>query len=225
MKKFILLGALVLGIFTFSNTQVVNAEEESTSTGATITFTGDNTDPTNPVDPTDPDEPGTEPGTGMEGPLSLDYVPQMAFGSQKITGNVETYDLTDLKPYIQVTDKRGTGAGWKVSVSLTSFENTDASKSFDGVITFKNAATATTTGNSSVSPTASDPVTVTSGSSEQKLVGTTANNQGMGTWVTRWFPTGSQATTNDSVQLTVNTANVSTDSYKANLNWIISNAP
>ncbi|MDQ0363293.1 WxL domain-containing protein [Breznakia pachnodae] len=225
MKKIILLSALVLGVFAFSNKQVINAEEESTSTGATITFKGDNTDPTNPVDPTDPDNPGTGPGTGMEGPLSLDYVPEMTFGTQEITGNVETYDLTNLQPYVQVTDKRGSGAGWKVSVSLTSFQNTDASKSFDGVITFKNGETATTTGNNSVSPTASNPVTITSGNSEQKLVGTTAANQGMGTWVTRWFPTENDATLNDSVQLTVNTANVSTDSYKANLNWIISNAP
>lgn len=225
MKKIILLSALVLTVFAFNNSQAINAEEESTSTGATITFTGDNTDPTGPVDPTDPDKPGTGPGTEMEGPLSLDYVPEMGFGTQEITGDVETYDLVGLQPYIQVTDKRGTGAGWKVSVSLTAFNNNDSSKSFDGVIKFKNAETLTTTGNNSVSPTASNPVTITSGQGEQKLVGTTASNQGMGTWITRWFPTESEATSNDSVQLTVNTVNVSTDSYKANLNWIISNAP
>ena len=224
MKKIILLCTLVFGITLFSDAQPILADE-TTSTGAAITFTGDNTDPTSPVDPTNPDNPGTNPGTGMGGPLSLDYVPSMAFGTQTISGNVETYNLIDLKPYIQVTDKRGTGTGWKVSVSLSAFENDDASNSFDGVITFKNAQTATTTGNTSPSPSAANPVVITSGAGEQILVTTTAAKQGMGTWVTRWFASDTNQTTNDSVLLTLNTANVSADSYTADLNWIISNAP
>ncbi|MDF9825465.1 hypothetical protein M2475_001930 [Breznakia sp. PF5-3] len=225
MKKKFLLSVLAFGMVMFGSIYTINAEDESTSTDATIAFTGGDTSPTSPVDPDNPDTPGTNPGTNMEGPLSLDYVPALAFGTHEITGNVATYDLTDLKPYIQVTDKRGTGKGWKVSVSMTTFTNGDSSSSFSGVLSFKNPEVKTTTGNTSTPPTAS-VATVTSGAGEQKLVGTNADNQGMGTWITRWYPTASATNNlNDAIQLTVNTGNATTDSYTATVNWIISNAP
>lgn len=224
MKSKLIVGIALVGLIAGSYTQVASADE-SVSTNATITFTGDNTDPTSPVDPTDPDSPGDGTGTGMSGPLSLDYVPTMDFGTHSISGQVETYESTNLTPYIQTTDKRGSGAGWKVTVSLTSFTNDSSSSSFDGTMTLTNPGVLTTTTNSNTdAPTASSSVTVSPALGDQLLVGTTADNQGMSTWVTNWLPT-TTGTTNNSATLTVNTSGVITDAYTATLNWTIHDAP
>lgn len=221
MKKRFLLSAAIAGLFSVSALSPIAAETVSTETG--ITFTGDNTDPTSPVDPSNPNNPGTEPGTGMAGPLSLDYVPELGFGSQSIKNQVETYEVENLQPYIQVTDKRGSGAGWKVSASLSTFTNEAGTRSFSGVLNFANGEVVSTTGNPSGAPTTSN-VAITSGDAEKKLVGTTAADQGMGTWVTRWFP-NAPVSKNDSIKLTVDTRGLAADAYTADLNWIISNAP
>lgn len=76
--------------------------------------------PINPIDPEKPIKPGTN------GPLSIDYVSDFQFGEQMISTKDQTYyalpqvfegELPDTANYIQVTDKRGTSAGWDLSVS------------------------------------------------------------------------------------------------------------
>ena len=65
------------------------------------------------------------------GPLSLDYVSSIDFGTQKITMfEKKTYESTSLKPFIQVTDNRGTGAGWKVTAAACSFNRWNEGYSF-----------------------------------------------------------------------------------------------
>ena len=79
--------------------------------------------PTEPLDPTDEDNPTDEP-THNKGPLSLDYVSSIDFGTQKINMyKKEIYESTSLKPFIQITDNRGTGAGWKVTAAASSFND------------------------------------------------------------------------------------------------------
>ncbi len=94
MKKSILysLAATTLLSTTLLTGILANADEsgDTTTTTAKITFTGGNDDPVNPVDPdnpdnpvnpVDPDDPDNH-GTDDNGPLSIDYVSNISFGTQ-----------------------------------------------------------------------------------------------------------------------------------------------
>ncbi|WP_103653040.1 WxL domain-containing protein [Bacillus thuringiensis] len=87
-------------------------------------------DPTNPVTPTDPNLPGgitPDPGD-TTGPLSIDFASEFNFGQQKITTVDTIYNAepqgykkadgtsTTGPNYVQVTDNRGTLAGWSLEV-------------------------------------------------------------------------------------------------------------
>jgi len=135
MKKLkplvILLG---LGaIFSFES--LVFAQVNYDSIG-NVTFTP-YTGITPPVDPENPDEvvdpfPNPEPGTN--GPLSIDFASSFNFGTHEISNLNQTYyaipqliKIEDLSvidgyrfenraKYIQVSDNRGTNAGWTLQV-------------------------------------------------------------------------------------------------------------
>lgn len=226
MKKFIILmlaGTLATGLAA----PAAFAAGTSTS-DATITFTEDGS-ATKPKDPDDPDKESGDDGTEMAGPLSIDYVPDLDFGEYVLNGKNQTYNATTMKPYIQVSDKRGTGAGWKVSAKLSHFTTagtTEGSQgnSFPGVLTFRNPTTVSTTGNNSKPPVTETSITLASGDTEKKLVGTENPGDGMGSWLTRWYPKN-ETTSNDSLTLTLNTSNAYADSYKASVTWILSDAP
>ena len=95
-------------------------------------------DPKEPLDPDDPNNPDDEP-TGNDGPLSLDYVSSIDFGTQKVIINKEqTYESTSLKPFIQITDNRGTGAGWKVTAAASPFNDGTKDTLSGAKITFNN---------------------------------------------------------------------------------------
>ena len=82
--------------------------------------------PVRPVDPTNPD--GPNPGT--PGPLSIDYASSLDFGSNEISNKDQTYfaraqtyknpdgSASELATanYVQVSDLRGTNAGWVLKV-------------------------------------------------------------------------------------------------------------
>ncbi|MBG5844585.1 WxL domain-containing protein, partial [Pseudomonas aeruginosa] len=108
------------------------AQVASIQSNADITFALDNT-VTPPVNPTNPSQPVTpnpadphQPGTA--GPLSIDYVSNIHFGSKQIQAGTAIYsaqldqvqnstgDLISVPNYVQVTDKRGLNLGWKLSV-------------------------------------------------------------------------------------------------------------
>ncbi|MEG0283655.1 MAG: WxL domain-containing protein [Erysipelotrichales bacterium] len=189
---------------------------------ALVSFTADDT-PTNPVDPTDPDNPGTGPGTGTAGPLSIDYVPELAFGSQKITGKIETYSTTNKTPYVQVTDKRGTGAGYSVSAKLSNFQvGADTTKILkDARLDFNNSEMATISSNGAAAPTAKDKFTLSANGDAVEVL-KAEKNQGMGTWIERWL---SSADANENIKLTVNTANALSEAYEGTIDWTIGVTP
>ncbi|COI86045.1 Uncharacterised protein [Streptococcus pneumoniae] len=87
-----------------------------------------NPDPNKPLDPKDPD--GNDPKPGTAGPLSLDFASSFDFGKQEITSVDKTYnasaqmigtgkDAKYVPDYTQITDNRGTFAGWTLSVKET----------------------------------------------------------------------------------------------------------
>lgn len=221
-----------------------------------ITFeSGGGGDPTGPVDPEKPDESVIldevnvkERITDNTGELRLDVVPVFDFGTQNNTVGEKIYsavlpkDLTtsekdaNIPYYVQVTDLRGTGAGWTLSAKMTSQFTDTASHSLDGAtIDFTNTAAASKSG--TVVPT-----TVTSAS---QLSYTTANNvggnlvviakaatnEGMGVSAIRFGDTArhnaAQTVTADkSVKLTIPAATqVYSSTYNATIQWTLTVGP
>lgn len=213
---------------------VALAEIASTGTSqATITFTP-NTDPTDPVDPEDPSQPldpedpdnPTDPGTGEPGPLSLDYVSSIHFGEYKQLTQ-PYYEAKSIKPFIQVSDKRGTGAGWKVIAQASPFTNEEGIETLPGAtITLRNGEAVAV--NPTNSPQPAQEVKLVSGG-EAVTVVTAEPHTGMGTWVTRWFPsnykTDDRPKTNDNVTLEIPDGYESAGKHSATITWTLMDAP
>lgn len=206
-----------------SNTAGSNNTVNFKSGEGDITNPVDPTDPTNPVapspiDPTDP----TNPGTGNKGPLSIDYASNIKFGEQKIAGKDMVYSAINKDPFVQVTDTRGTGAGWHLSASASEFQNADKTKTLKGAeLSFKNGQVKATSDNSvSVNPTASD--VVFSNTSPQLILNAKAG-EGRGTWLNVWSAAGEK---NDNVQLKVLAGSADADTeYTATIVWELADAP
>jgi hypothetical protein len=135
----LILGSLVVGVAspTFADENGDQAESK-----ANVTFKADDegstTDPGNPGEPDGPGEPDEGDGdNGNGGPLRIDYVTNINFGEQTISGsNAEYHPLLTpwthnkgqesekrvfIPQFVQVTDNRGTNEGWELQVSRSQF--------------------------------------------------------------------------------------------------------
>lgn len=223
----------------------VSAATNSVNTTGDVTFKEDTT-PVGPVDPTNPDKPvdPTNPVTPTNGPLSIDYASSFNFGEQKISAKDETYyasfdtvkntggGVVNKPNWVQVTDKRGTNAGWKLQVQQgAQFSTTQngTSKELKGAqIKIKNGTVATTTDNKATAPTASTEVPLIPGTSSQagaaQDVMTAQSNQGMGTWVDAF---GSSTTGDKSISLSIPgvSEKVKDAKYTTQLTWLLNDTP
>ncbi|MGL6197565.1 MAG: WxL domain-containing protein [Lachnospiraceae bacterium] len=223
-----------------------------------ITFqTGGGGEATGPVDPEKPDESVVldevndvrERITDNRGELRLDVVPVFDFGTQNNTVGEKIYsavlpkDLTtsekdpNIPYYVQVTDLRGTGAGWTLSAKMTSQFTDTASHSLDGAtIDFTNTAAASKTG--TVAPTtvttASQLYYTTAnnaGGGNLVVIAQAATNEGMGVSAIRFGDTArhndAQTVTADkSVKLTIPaTTQVYSSKYNATIQWTLTVGP
>ncbi|MBA3927714.1 WxL domain-containing protein [Listeria rustica] len=238
LGKVFLAGVFVVGgTFTYAAPTFAATVGSTTSTGD-VTFTVDN-GPTTPTDPTDPTTPvtPTDPTTPTSGPLRIDYVSNIHFGNQKISGSDVVYkakfDAVTLPnstvkyvpSYVQVTDNRGSNAGWKLQVSNTQFASgsnmlTGAElKLVDGTLN---------SSNTSAMPTSSGDVTLSGDSVNQDVVNAPIS-KGMGTWTHAFGTTLGADTTseNSSVTLSVpgTTAKSPTATYATTLTWTLSDTP
>src|SRR5699024_1746651 len=150
-----------------------------------------------PLDPVDPNNPTDSP-TGNAGPLTLDYVSSIDFGVHEIAGGTKIYEAETLKPFIQVTDRRGTGTGWTVTAQASALTQGETATLSGSIIGF-NGGEAVSAGNAEA-PTSVQPVVLNTCGDAVSVV-TAAVNQGLGTWVNRWFPTDSEAILNNNVTL------------------------
>ena len=203
---------------------VLAATVSTVTSSATVTFTP-GTDVTNPVDPDDPSKPLDPPGqgTGEAGPLSIDYVPNITFGSQTISGSQKVYNAGELKPFVQVTDVRGTGAGWNVIAKATAFSDGTNESLKGSTITFAGGY-ALSSNLSATKPTVSNPVVLTTDSAESTVI-SASENSGLGTWIDRWYPTETTATSNDNVTLTVPAGSATAKTHTSTITWTLADAP
>lgn len=248
MNQLLMVGVVLMSSATMMNlTSVVHAADNSVNTTGDVTFKED-TDPVNPVDPVDPDNPvdPVDPVNPTNGPLSLDYASSFHFGEQKISAKDETYyaafdkvkgsadgQTVDKPNWVQVTDKRGTNAGWKLQVQqglqLTTGKDADAKELKGAVISLSNPSVKTTSDNKAAAPTAKGTITLVPGTKSEdgvvpgaaQDVMTAASDQGMGTWVDAF---GDETTGNQSIALSVPGASekVKDGKYTTELTWLLS---
>ena len=183
----------------------------------TVAFT-DPTSTVTPIDPTQPSDPNTT--TGETGPLTIDLVPTLDFGSHEIASGSQTYSLTAGNPEIQASDRRGVGAdgsatGWAVSVSMTDFVNgsqklTGASLSFDAASEVKTSANNTT----SIAPTSVAISNLSSASNATPIL-KASKGQGLGSWYAKYDTSA--------IKLTVPVASKGT--FQSTLTWTMGNGP
>ncbi|EKF51519.1 WxL domain-containing protein [Lactococcus garvieae] len=204
-----------LMVITPIATSTVFAADANYPTSGDLEFvTGDTG--TKPVDPTDPGKPvipeNPDPGKPVTPPvevtkgLSLDFASSLSFGKQKISSTTETYyahgqkivdgsgAVTGIVPdYAQVTDVRGSFAGWTLSVATdaqfrengTDITTTpEASAPLGTYLTGAELKFSKGAGNGTV--TAAKPSNINASdftlSTSDQVVMAAKANEGMGTW-------------------------------------------
>ncbi|MBC1228666.1 WxL domain-containing protein [Listeria booriae] len=221
LTKALTVGAITIA--TLLGTSTLAHADTTTSTGKIKLEADDSAvtplDPTNPDAPTpaipDPSDPGNT-GTGNTGALTIDFLSNIDFGTQKISGKSQTYRAVNKNPYIQVTDKRGTGAGWTLTATATDF--TDGSKILKGSqMSLIDGQVRTQSDNQSAAPTTSD---ITLNNNAQIVLSAEAN-AGMGTWLNVYEGTEGN---NDNVSLYVPAGNLAGD-YNSSITWTLEDSP
>ncbi|QBO35541.1 WxL domain-containing protein [Periweissella cryptocerci] len=248
-----LLATVILGAVPV----IANADDSAaySTTGQVAFVPSTSTTPTTPVNPTDPDTPvvpvdPTNPDTpvtpGTSGPLSIDYISNFDFGSQQITTATKTYEataqsFTDAKQaaaplYAQVTDNRGSDAGWNLSAKVSKFTS-GANELTGAQISLANSAAVKATTNNAVAPTVSN---VTLDPANAATVASAAKGAGAGTWVdsfgsnsdlgsatdTATDGTTSSRDTDKAVTLEVpNGGNAKAQKYTATIDWTLADTP
>lgn len=219
-KVIILTSMLILSAIGFGNSAQAKIASTATSDNK-ISFIAGAGEVTPPVGPTDPVDPGN-PGTGNEGPLSIDYVSNIKFGEHKIAGKDTTYSGLNEKPYVQISDLRGSDEGWHLTAKASDFKSTDGTKILKGAeLSFKNGQVQTgSNGNISATPTSTD---FKFNNEDSQLVMNAGKDSGRGTWLNIWSGTAQK---NDNVQLKVlsGTADANTE-YTATITWELLDAP
>lgn len=217
MKKNILATTLlsVLAINTMSMTIYAEEMSDSATSTAKITFEGNDTHSNKPVNPDDPNNHGT----GDQGPLSIDYVSNISFGTQEISQNKKVYVAANAKPFVQITDKRGVAGGWSLTATASKFSAADSSELKGAILSFANGDTRTTSDNISGKPDAFD---FTFNNHEAQPVMTAKSLNGQGTWLDVFE---GEEGNNTNVQLTVPAGSAQAKEYTATITWTLTAGP
>ncbi|EOH99076.1 hypothetical protein UAW_01033 [Enterococcus haemoperoxidus ATCC BAA-382] len=209
---------------------------------AEISFEQNETEVTPPVGPggEEIEKPG-EGETGMVGPLTIDYITKLNFGAVKVSGNTTTYHakLAELKlkdivepkkvpNYVQVTDNRGTNAGWQLQLKQdTQFQAKDANNKVTELtgaqLTLDNPTLKSTQKGSEFAPLGIKQK-LTPGAAAVTVVNAAAG-KGMGTWHYSLGDTNEQAEKSVSLTIPGDTAKLANVAYKTVLTWTLVDAP
>ncbi|MGX6971679.1 WxL domain-containing protein [Vagococcus lutrae] len=147
--------------------------------------------PVDPIDPTNPENPNPQPGT--PGPLSIDFASSFDFGENKITNKDEIYYARaqrfgsyDNRPnYVQVSDKRGTNAGWTLKVKQE--QQFEAKNTLNNILTGAAISFADSKANSITDvdkPDVFDIENLVPG--EERVIMAAKKDTGAGTWLDYW---------------------------------------
>lgn len=225
-KKFLSLG--LMSTLLLSAVAVPTAE--AVDSNASVEFS----DPSAPADILDPDNPDNENGatddqlnegnTSNEvGALTLDFVSNLNFGTHELSANPETYYAKNTTtPFAQVTDVRGTGEGWRLVASMSSFKQGEGETATDSLpgatITLENGSNVTTSSNGAAPPETLSSIELTPDNGPQNIT-IADDDEGLGTWITRWTDF------NQSVSLDVPAAVATKGAHNSTITWTLYNTP
>jgi hypothetical protein len=212
-----------------------------------------NPDPDNPILPSNPD--GSTPDAGTAGPLSLDFASSLDFGIQQITSSTKNYNASAQKytdkdgnnetsgpDFVQLTDNRGSFAGWTLSVKQDGQFKTASGTELDGAaVTFGSAEHASTNGTEDGVSTINSFTLNPDAGAIPVMSGEAATNDTNGTSGTHLVRFGdktalsetdvngdgsSRGTTDTAIKLNVpgKSAKLATK-YATTFNWILADAP
>lgn len=242
MKKFALLAAIAaLGTIMVGPTAVLAADGGQYQSDGSIEFVPSKK-PTKPVDPIDPTKPGkpinpedpskkNKPGT--QGPLSIDYASSFYFGKQEITTENKIYDAAAQKyldaagdekvgpNYVQVSDNRGSEAGWKLVVKQDAQFVSKNKHTLDGAeVTFEHGHVVTNA--KSKAPAGTANMVMTPGA-DQRVMNARAG-EGAGTYLLDWGKDGNDGA--HSVHLAVPGSTTKyAERYATTFTWTLSDTP
>lgn len=191
---------LVLIILALGSSLTEAAETQGTGKG-TVTFHSSDSE-TPPIDPEKPGE-VVDPGpiVQTEGPLRLDFVPRLTFGAQAISTNDQTYfanaqlfnsETPARANYVQVTDNRGTIAGWELTVKQeTQFSNsTTQNKELKGAVLSLDKQWANSTIGQQFQPTIMKDAIEINQIGASYPIATAERGKGNGTWAIQFGSSG-----------------------------------
>lgn len=216
MKKISLLLLSVATLNTIGMSQVF-ADDVNPKAESHINIgiePGDDSESTNPIDPEDPENPG-EGGTGQKGNLTIDNVSNLDFGSFKLSSDSMTLTANKDKtvnPSAQVTDKRGTGAGWNLQVEISDFESSDNHVLKGAQLTLPKGEIKTNNVDNTLAP----EVFSLKVNNEPQTVMSASKDKGLGTWADSF--------NKEQTELMIPAGNF-VGEYAATLTWTLSNAP
>ena len=162
--------------------------------GITPPVDPENPDPNKPVQPIDPTNPDEKPNPGTAGPLSIDYASSLDFGKNKITNRDETYHANAVKlsdgrfvsNYVQISDNRGSNAGWSLTVKQEGQlkNETAMNKELTGSVIKLVSPVAASVSEGILAPKVENITLDPTG--EASMVMNAADGAGAGTWVDRF---------------------------------------
>ncbi|WP_059106013.1 WxL domain-containing protein [Shouchella shacheensis] len=153
----------------------------------------------------------------QKGGLSLDNVPgAFQFGNQEIVSETKTYQPAEVdQPYVQVTDNRGTGNGWHVTVQAGPLTSGAGEELKGSTITLTpEGSNPTDSSNQSESPNTFTPLTL---DDHAQRVFEADTDQGMGSWQTGF--------TENNVTLEVPAGSARATSYSTEITWTLASTP
>ncbi|MBQ0137745.1 MAG: WxL domain-containing protein [Kurthia sp.] len=224
----------------------VQAKSKTSQTNGTITLEA-STEREHPVYPLQPNpekpvipDTGGDSKPGTTGPLSIDYISDFQFGNQYISTKNQTYYALPQKynsgekptaNYVQITDKRGTSAGWRLTVEQKTAFLASSAQSYNSEIKgaelriFANEGVILSNG-SSKKPTGRNVKLTGAGSSESLVAAEQGKGEGLWTITLGNLEEKNSILVNSGVMLEIpGSSQVDVDEYKCNLIWKLENVP
>lgn len=208
----VLLGTTAHAEETATTPEEVPASKDVKGTAKFILEPG--SDDNGPVDPIVP----IKPPTNQKGNLTIDAVSNFDFGKKKIDKVTSTYDAIAAEGEVlgaQVTDVRGTGAGWNLTAKISAFENAGKTRVLKGAEVTIPTGKVSTNSVDDTKPAVAAGLTL---NENPATIFSAATENGMGTWANEFEGLG------EKVQLKVPTGNYA-DTYTAEITWSLADAP